>query len=62
MIYNEVYVGTAATADKLLEILLSIKTQVPSAFATASILQACGEQSSDIEVWYDMGTNTVILK
>ena len=62
MIYNEVYIGTASTADKLLEILLSIKTNVPSAFAAASIVQAGGEQSPDIEVWYDMGTNTVILK
>ena len=62
MIYNEVYVGTAATADKLIDILLSIKTHVPSAFAAASIIQAGSERSSDIEVWYDMGTNTVILK
>ena len=43
MIYNEVYVGTATTADKLLEMLLSIKTCVPSAFAAASIIQAEGE-------------------
>ena len=61
MIYNEVYVGTASTADKLIEILLSIKTYAPSAF-TASIVQAGGDQLPDVEVWYDKDTNTVILK
>ena len=62
MIYNEVYVGTASTADELIDILLSIKTHVPSAFAAASIIQAGGDRAPDVEVWYDKDTNTVILK
>ena len=61
MIYNEIYVGTASTADELIDILLSIKTYAPSAFA-ASIIHAGGDQLPDVEVWYDKDTNTVILK
>jgi hypothetical protein len=56
MIYNETYIGIATNVDELIVIL---RTKVP-AFAT--IEQAVGDRSPDVEVWYDKGTNTVILK
>ena len=56
MIYNETYIGIATNVDELIVIL---RTKVP-VFAT--IEQACGDRSPDVEVWYDDSTNTVILK
>ena len=56
MIYNETYIGTATNVDELIIIL---RTKVP-VFAT--IEQASGDRSPDVEVWYDEDTNTVILK
>ena len=56
MIYNETYIGIATNVDELIAIL---RTKVP-AFAT--IEQAGGDRSPDVEVWYDESTNTVILK
>jgi hypothetical protein len=56
MIYNETYIGVATNVDELIVIL---RTKVP-VFAT--IEQAEGARSPDVEVWYDKDTNTVILK
>jgi hypothetical protein len=56
MIYNETYIGIATNVDELMDIL---RTKVPG---VATIEQANGDRSPDVEVWYDEGTNTVILK
>ena len=56
MIYNETYVTQAATVDQLITIL---STEVPK---NATIDVASYEHKADVEVWYDKGTNTVILK
>ena len=56
MIYNETYIALATTVDQLIYIL---STEVPK---NAIIEMAEGERSPDVEVWYDKGTNTVILK
>jgi hypothetical protein len=56
MIYNEVYVATARSVIELVNILTA---QVPM---LASVDLAMLEHTSGAEVWYDEGTNTVILK
>lgn len=55
-IYNEIHVATAATVQELISILSEM---VP---ANATVDVASYEHCSDAEVWYDAGTNTVILK
>lgn len=57
MIYNEEYIGTATTVRDLIYTL--INTEIPN---NAAIEVAEGERAPDVEVWYDKGTNTVILK
>jgi hypothetical protein len=56
MIYNETYVGTARDVEDLIVLL---RNEVPM---NATIEQAEGARSTDVEVWYDKDTNTVILK
>jgi hypothetical protein len=56
MIYNETYVGLARDVEDLIVLL---KNEVP---LNATIEQAEGARSPDVEVWYDKDTNTVILK
>lgn len=56
MIYNEVHIGTATNVKELLAIL---SEKVP-ADATVDCYSIC--HCADAEVWYDEGTNTVILK
>jgi hypothetical protein len=56
VIYNEVHIGTARTVRELLA-LLSEKTPQD---ATVDVASFC--HCADAEVWYDEGTNTVILK
>jgi hypothetical protein len=52
----EDYIDIATTVDQLISIL---STKVPR---DATIEQAEGARSPDVEVWYDKDTNTVILK
>lgn len=56
MIYNEEYVSRAYTVEQLIYIL---NTEVPK---DAELEVAGGDRAPDVEVWYDKGTNTVILK
>lgn len=56
MVYEEKHIGTAATVIDLITIL---NTEVPHE-ATVDVAASC--HMSDAEVWYDEGTNTVILK
>lgn len=53
---NEVYIGTANNVDELIIIL---RKKVP-AMAFIEMSDSCA--SSDVEVWYDKDTDTVILK
>ena len=56
MSYNEQYISTARSIRELIDIL---NNDVPE---YADIVVGGGERSSDVEVWYDDGSNTVILK
>lgn len=56
MVYEEKHIGTAQTVIDLITIL---NTEVPHG-ATVDVASSC--HMSDVEVWYDEGTNTVILK
>ena len=56
MIYNETYIGLAKDVEELIVLL---RARVPM---RATIEQAEGARSPDVEVWYDKDTNTVILK
>ncbi len=56
MVYNEKHIGTATTVIELITIL---NTETPHD-ATVDVASSC--HMSDAEVWYDEGTNTVILK
>lgn len=56
MVYEEKIIGTARTVKELLE-LLSEKTP-----QDASIEVYSSGYCTDAEVWYDKGTNTVLLK
>jgi hypothetical protein len=56
MIYNEIYVGTARDVGELITLL---KKEVPLC-ATVDVVSY--EYKSDVEVWYDEDTNTVIFK
>jgi hypothetical protein len=56
MIYNEKYVSRAYTVEQLIYIL---STEVPK---DAELEVSAGDRAPDVEVWYDKGTNTVILK
>ena len=56
MIYNEKYVSRAYTVEQLIYIL---STEVPK---DAELEVSAGHRAPDVEVWYDKGTNTVILK
>lgn len=55
MIYNEVYTGRAGSVEELIALLGALPGH---AFLETHAL----EHSADTEVWYDKGTNTVILK
>lgn len=57
MVYEEKHIGTATTVNELLTIL---KDERISLGATVDVAASC--HMSDVEVWYDEGTNTVILK
>ena len=50
------YISRAYTVEELIDIL---NNDVPE---YADIVAGGGERSSDVEVWYDDSTNTVILK
>ena len=56
MTTGERYIGTANNVQELIDIL---NTEVPS---IASIEIAASYHCVNAEVWYDEGTNTVILK
>jgi hypothetical protein len=56
IIYNEKHIATARTVQELITIL---SEKVP-ADATIDCYSIC--HCADAEVWYDEGTNTVILK
>jgi hypothetical protein len=56
MIYNETYIGTARDVEDLVVLL---RNEVPM---NASLEVAFVYRSSNVEVWYDKDTNTVILK
>lgn len=56
MVYKEKHIGTARTVRELLE-LLSDKTPQD---ATIEVVSSC--HCTDAEIWYDEGTNTVLLK
>jgi hypothetical protein len=56
IIYNEKHIATARTVQELIDIL---SEKVP-ADATVDCYSIC--HCADAEVWYDEGTNTVILK
>ena len=56
MIYNETYIGTARDVEDLIVLL---RNEVPM---NATVDVASYEYRADAEVWYDKGTNTVILK
>ena len=57
MVYEEKIIGTATTVNELLTILKD--ERIPLG-ATEDVASSC--HMSDAEVWYDEGTNTVILK
>lgn len=56
MVYEEIQVGTAT---KVIDLITILNTEVPHE-ATVDVATSC--HMSDVEVWYDEGTNTVILK
>jgi hypothetical protein len=56
MSYGEQYISTAYTIKELVEIL---SNDVPE---YADIEIASGERSTIVEVWYNEGTNTVVLR
>ena len=55
MVYEEKQVGTATTVNELIQLLSSQPLG-----ATVDVAASC--HMSDVEVWYDEGTNTVLLK
>lgn len=55
MIYNEIHIGTATTVNELIKLL----SEQPLG-ATVDVAASC--YMSDVEVWYDEGTNTILLK
>ena len=57
MIYEEKIIGTATTVNELIKLLSD--ERIPLG-ATVDVAASC--HMSDAEVWYDEGTNTVILK
>lgn len=56
MVYEEKQIGTATTVNELIQLLNGL---LPLG-ATVDVAASC--HMSDVEVWYDEGTNTVILK
>jgi hypothetical protein len=56
VVYAEKHIATASTVQELISIL---SEQIP---ATASVEVACSYHCADAEVWYDEGTDTVIIK
>ena len=57
MIYNETYIGTARDVYDLI-VLLTDEAIPKDAFLEVS----APEHSANCEVWYDAGTQTIILK
>ena len=57
MVYEEKIIGTATTVNELIKLLSD--ERIPLG-ATVDVAASC--HMSDAEVWYDEGTNTVILK
>ena len=55
-VYEEKQIGTATTVNELIQLLSGL---LPLG-ATVDVAASC--HMSDAEVWYDEGTNTVILK
>jgi hypothetical protein len=55
MVYEEKQIGTATTVNELIQLLSNLPLG-----ATVDVAASC--HMSDVEVWYDEGTNTVILK
>ena len=55
MVYEAKHIGTAITVNELIKLL----SKQPLG-ATVDVSTSC--HMSDVEVWYDKGTNTVILK
>ncbi len=55
MVYEEKHIGTATTVNELIKLL----SEQPLG-ATVDVAASC--YISDVEVWYDESTNTVILK
>lgn len=55
MVYEEKHIGTATTVNELIKLLSEQPLR-----ATIDVAASC--HMSDAEVWYDEGTNTVILK
>ena len=55
MVYEAKHMGTATTVNELIKLL----SKQPLS-ATVDVASSC--HMSDVEVWYDEGTNTVILK
>ena len=55
MVYEEKHIGTATTVNELIKLL----SEQPLG-ATVDVAASC--HMSDAEVWYDEGTNTVLLK
>ena len=55
MVYEEKQIGTATTVNELIQLLSKLPL-----VATVDVAASC--HMSDAEVWYDEGTNTVILK
>ena len=58
MIYKEDYVGRAHCVEAFVHLL---KVAIPKD-ATIEVDAAYGEHTTNVEVWYDKDTNTVILK
>lgn len=57
MVYEERHIGTATTVNELIRLLSD--DRIPLG-ASTDVAASC--HMSDVEVWYDKGTNTVILK
>ena len=55
-LYNETYIGLARDVE---ELIVLFRARVPM---SATIEQAEGARSPDVEIWYNKDTNTVILK
>lgn len=55
MVYEEKHIGTATTVNELIKFL----SEQPLG-ATVDVAASC--HMSDVEVWYDEGTNNVLLK